>query len=704
VIKIESAKDLDKLYTESEEVDKNDFAKMRSNLLLIAGEHYAKKNTQFQRLRQAADLQEQVRIRLTENHIGRIMRRISNMITTSAPSVSIGPKHKKEMQDQKAAEIHQAIWNDGKDRSDFQSLVQQWADDYGGIGEVWAKLYFDEMAGPVTGYMQLVDEMGQPIVDEMGQAVPDMDKPVHQGQLKFEEVFAFNVLRDPSAQSLKDSPYFCIRKSVKTDRLKKLFPEEADKLDSSNETPFMVFDASSGYRRNRRDEVLVKEWYFKPSPEYPKGYYYIHAAGRILDKDELPDGIFPVVCRRYENIQTKCRGISAVEPLRHTQLELNRAISKIAETQITLGDDKLILQNGAKVSAGATLPGIRTVTVSGPTPEIMPGRSGDQYVGYAQGCVDKLYQLADLDGEEYDGNLEPHTLLYRAASQKKKFSRPIKGFESFLKEVCLTYLKMAKYYFTDDMFIMSVGRSEAVNIAEFKRMNDLSLDIVVEAQSDDVETKLGRQLSITNALQYVGNQLDPEMIGTLIKQLPYANGDAIFNRLTINEDMATNDCLALDRGDFPMVTETQPHDFLVNRATLRMNSPDFMTLNPEVQQAYQQYIAAHLDIVAQQREATLRAQSGFIPDGGAMVGVDFFIQDTNNQERTRRARVPYDSLNWLIQKLQDQGTFKREMALLPESAVALLGNSSPEMTANATEVPTAQGNQAEVIPPSADTL
>lgn len=704
MIKIESAKDLDKLYSEAEEVDKNEFAKMRSNLLLIAGEHYSKKNSQFQRLRQAADLQEQVRIRLTENHIGRIMRRISNTIITSAPSVSIGPKHKKELQDQKAAEIHQAIWNDAKERCDFPSLVQQWVDDFDGIGEVWSKIYFDETAGPVTGYMQLVDEMGQPVVDEMGQPVPDQDKPVHQGQLKFEEVFAFNVLRDPSAQSLKDSPYFCIRKSVKTERLKKLFPEYADKMGVSSETPFMVFDASQGYRRNKKDEVLVKEWYFKPCPEYPKGYYFIHACGQILDKGELPDGIFPIVCRRYENIQTKCRGISAVDPLRHTQLELNRATSKIAETQITLGDDKLILQNGAKVSAGATLPGIRTVTVSGPTPEVLPGRSGDQYVGYAQSCVSKLYQLADLDEEEYDGNLEPHTLLYRAASQKKKFSRYIKGFEGFLKEVCQTYLKLAKYYYTDEMFVMSVGRSEAVNIAEFKNMNDLSLDIVVEAQADDVETKLGRQLSITNALQYVGNQLDPEMIGLLIKQLPYANGDAIFNKLTINEDMATNDCLALDRGDFPMVTETQPHDFLVNRATLRMNAPDFILLPEPIQQAYQQYIAAHLDIVAQQREATLRAQSGLIPDGGAMVGVDFFIQDPNNPERTRRARVPYDSLNWLIQKLQDQGTFKREMALLPESAIALLGNSSPEMAANATEVPQAQGSQAEVVPPSAETL
>lgn len=706
MIKIESAKDLDKLYTEAEEVDKNEFAKMRSNLLMIAGEHYNKRNTQFQRLRQAADLQEQVRIRLTKNHLGRIMRRTSGLIVTSAPSVTVGPKHKKELQDQKAAELNQSVWSDIKERNDWPQLVNQWADDFTGIGEVWAKLLWDESAGPVIGYAQLLDDMGMPVVDEMGQPVPNENAPVHQGQLRFEEVFAFNILRDPASQALKDSPYYCIRKSVNTDRLKAMFPDQADKLDASNETAFLVFDAGQGYRRNKKNEVLVKEWYFKPCPEYPKGHYYIHACGQILDQGELPEGIFPIVCERYESIQTKCRGISGVEPLRHSQLELNRAISKIAETQITLGDDKLILQNGAKASAGVTLPGIRVVNISGPAPEVLPGRSGEQYVQYAQNTISEMYQLADMDETEELSNLEPHTLLYRAASQKRKFSRQIKTFEGFLKRVCQTALRMSKYYLPDDMVVYSVGRSEAINIPEFKNTKDQSLEIVVEAQADDVETKLGRQLSITNALQYVGSQLDPEMIGMLIRQLPYANGDAIFSKLTMNDEMATNDILALDRGEYPIITQTQPHEFLVNRVTMRMNSPDFIMLPAEIQQAYQQYIAAHLEIVDQQKQAALRAQSGFIPDGGAMVGVDFFVQDPNNPERTRRARVPYDSLNWLIQKLQEQGTFKRQLELMPESAVALLGAASPEFAANAetSGQPEAQGAQAEVVPPSSETL
>lgn len=698
MIKINSAKDLDKLYTESEEVDKSQFAQMRSGLLLVSGDHYNKRNSQFSRLKQASDLQDNVRIRLTKNHLGRIVRKISNTIVTASPGVTVSPKHKKELSDQKSAELHQAIWQDIKERNDFPNLVQQWADDFVGIGEVWAKLFWDETAGPIVGYYQLNSELDNtPVVDEMGQPVPDKSKPLHQGQLKFEEIFAFNVLRDKNAQSLKDSTYFCIRKSVKVDNLKSIFGEAAEGIGSSNDAPFMVFSAGDGYRRNSKDEVLVKEWYFKPCLEYPTGYYYIHASGKILDEGELPDGIFPIVCERYESIQTKCRGYSAVDPIRHSQLELNRAVSKIAETQITLGDDKLILQNGSKISAGATLPGIRTVSVSGSPPTVMPGRSGEQYVAYAQNTVTEMYSLADLEEEEFDGNLEPHTLLYRAASQKKKFVRYIKPFEGFLKRVCQTSLRMAKYYMPEDMVVYAVGRNEQVNVSEFKNATDQSLEVVIEAQADDIETKLGRQLTIQHALQYVGSNMDQNMIGKLIKSMPYANIEATFSDLTMNDDMATNDLLALDRGSFPIINQTQPHEFLINKATMRMNQADFEFLPKNIEQAYEQYIAAHLDIVKQQKDATLRAQSGFIPDGGAMIGVDYFIQDPNNPERTRRARFPYQSIDWLYNKLQDQGSFKSQMNSLPESAQAQM--APPEQG-----VPVAEGSQAEVVSPSPATM
>jgi hypothetical protein len=443
-----------------------------------------------------------------------------------------------------------------------------------------------------------------------------------------------------------------------------------------------VFEAGQGYRRSEKNEAMVREWYFKPSPEYPNGYYYIQIPGQVLEEGELPDGIFPIVCERFDNIQTKARGISAIDPLRPNQAEINRCASKIAEHQITLGEDKLILPNGGKMSAGVSVPGIRAITTSGAMPQVLPGRSGEQYVNYMLAQIKEMYELAEIDDQDMTGNLEPHTLLFRSATQKKKFSRYIQRFEQYIKAVCQLYLRMAKYYYDEQTFVMAVGRNEMVNIAEFKNTHDQSVEIVVEPQADDIETKMGRQLVITSVLQYVGGQLDKEMIGKLVREMPYANVQSAFSDLTLDDDCATNDILALDRGEMPIMSPSDPHEYLVKRATNRMREADFQMLDEQIQENYKAYVNEHMTMLDENKQALVRAQSGLIPDGGALVGIDYYVQDPKNPERTRRARVPYDAISWLIQKLDDQGTFKKMMGAVPDGALAMAEASGGVATAS----------------------
>jgi hypothetical protein len=106
--------------------------------------------------------------------------------------------------------------------------------------------------------------------------------------------------------------------------------------------------------------------------------------------------------------------------MRPYQAEINRTASKIAEHQITLGDDKLILTNGSKVTSGNSIPGIRTVNVTGKEPTVLEGRDGSQFVPYMESQINELYKvmMVDEDSEQQQGPLDPHALLFRAASQK----------------------------------------------------------------------------------------------------------------------------------------------------------------------------------------------------------------------------------------------------------------------------------------------
>ncbi len=693
-----NAADLDRLFEEAQEADRSDFAEMRTSLLMVSGEHYNKKGARFfDRIRSSKDLTQETKVRLTKNHLGRIARQYSNIITSAAPGVHVKPKHEREIQDQKSAELNQAVWVDGKERNNLSVQIPDWVDDFAWIGEVWAKLSFNPLAGPMIP--------GQPTLDPMT-GMPVQGAPRPQGQLVIEPIYAFNLLCDPAAKHVGRANWYCERKMVSTENLKQQFPQFADKIAEVDDDTFMIFDAN-GYRQSKKGETLLREWYFKPGPKYPQGYYVLQIPGCVLDEGELPGGLFPIVGERFEYVQTKRRGIACTKPLRPYQIEINRAASKIAEHQLTLGDDKLVLQNGATVSAGVTLPGIRTVKVTGQAPTIMEGRAGSQYGDYMLTTIKEMYQVAEIeDDQEMPANMEPHTLLFRAAKQKRRFSRYIGRIEGFLKSLCERYLEFAHYYLDDEAVIMAVGRNERINVAEFKRTETAALSFVVEPQAEDIETKLGRQLVMTSIIQYVGQNLDSASIGKLIKQMPYANVDESFSDLTLDYECATNDILALDRGETPLVNTYDNHEYIIKRLDARRKQGDFRFLHPYIQENYQRVIDEHISIMDQQKQAMQRAQSGFIPDGGAMIGVDYFVQDPNNPERTRRARMPYAAIDWLYKKLQEQGAMTEVMAQMPDDIIMRSEQLSPTIPQAdplqqlvASDIPTAGGSSAEVVPP-----
>lgn len=664
---------LNAIYSEAESADKEVFAEQRSNLLLIAGEHYAKRNSRFfERIRTAKELSMEVKIRLTKNHIQRIAKIYANNILSYAPGVKILPKVEGELQDQKSAQLNDSVWQDAKDRHDINDMNYMWADDFVGIGEVATKCYFDPNGGELLGYEP--DEMGQPL----------MDQPKFRGDILFEEVHGFNILRAPEAKTMKSSPYLIIRKMVAVEHLKKAYPDYSEKIQTTSDRTFLVFDSNQyGYRRSVPTECLVKEFYYRPSIEYPQGYYYIATDNCILNEGELPYGIYPIEIEVFDHIPTTPRGRSIVKQLRPYQAEINRTASKIAEHQMTLGDDKLIMVNGAKMSAGGQVPGVRGITINGPAPTILGGRAGDQYLGYMQSQIAEMYQVAMIAEDSMDaqtGSNDPYAMLFKAASQKKQFKRYIARFENYLKRVCKLYLKFAKAYLPDDAIIMAVGKKEQVNISEFKRTQDFDYQIKVEAQSDDIETLMGKQLVMNHLVQYVGPQLSRDDIGKMIENMPYANVGAAFSDFTLDFKSAENDMLALERGEQPTFNQFDNHEYMVKKLGNRMKQADFKFLHPFIIQNYQAKLQQHMIAIEQNKQSIARNNAGLVPTTGALVDAGIWMPDPQDSTKTKRVRIPQDSLQWLIQKLQDQGTQMQSiLSQSPEIQAAIGNTASPEM-------------------------
>lgn len=678
---------LNSLYLDGDSIDTEVFAEMRSNILLVTGEHYNRRQSNFyKRIRDSKELSSEQKLRLTKNHVQNICKKYVNNIISHQPGVGFTPRREDDLHNQKMTDLHKKLWQDAKQKYDIDSKLDDWCDDFVEIGEINVKVFYDPQGGAITGFNPLMDdETGIAQVNEFMQPMPDPMSPIFEGAFIFEDVYGFNLLRPSECKEMKAAEWLCVRKMANINDLKSKIKDEDKQrfITSSQDETYLVFDSSRGSYKKTKNQTMLREYYFRPSAQYPQGHFYVTTKEGIIDEDDLPGSVFPIVSALFDRIQTTPRGRGPVKIMRPYQAEINRSASKIAEHQITLGDDKLLLHNGSKVSAGVSLPGIRTVNYTGTDPKVLPGRGGEQYVSYMESQIQELYQVMnvqDMDAENQQ-NMDPYVMLYQSARQKVKFGRWIKRFEKFYIEFVKTYLRLAKIHMTDEALLKAFGEDERGNLQEFRNTDDLAFDLNIEAQADDIESKFGKQLVLNHTLQYVGSQLKPDDIGKILREMPYGNSEAAFDDMTLDYDLAVDDILALDRGERPPVGQYDNHPYMIKKLTSRMRKRDFKYLSSQVQINYQQKVGVHQQFEAQRTLQIQRAEQGFIPTGGYMITCQMYLTDPSDPtgKKTRLARVPYQALEWLIQHLNAQGQGQQELQNMDESSQAQIAQKMTSM-------------------------
>lgn len=679
-----SVSDLNRLYTEGEECDKKMFAEMRTNLQLVAGEHYVREGSRFwNRIRDDKNLTSEQRLRLTKNHTQRVTKIYRNSIESFAPGVQCLPANEKELKDQKVAEMHQSYWRWVCDQENFREKKSVWIQNFIEIGEVCVKVFWDLDGGNIIGYEALTEDVqdpatgeivAQPVVDEQGQPVQDETKPVYGGKPKWETIEGYKVRRDRDAASLAESPFLIISKVVSKNQLVGLIkdPAKRKQVEQSPATSeYTLYDNATGYYKSSPNQVLLKEIYFRPCPSLRNGYFFIYNDNEIIDQGELPYGIFPIIHEGFDTQTGNARSHSVIRHIRPAQIEINRCASKIAEHQVVNGDDKIWIQQNAKVSPGATLPGQRVNYYTGAKPEVTPGRTGDQYLDYMLQQVEELYMLAELKEILEDNNsndTDLYTTLLKSYRFKRKFSIYGEKIERFLVKLCQTTLAIAKKSASEHDIIPAISKAEQINMAEFKSLEDIRYQIRVEPQSEDVESQFGKQVTMNHILQYVGNQLGKDEIGQLIRLSPFLNKEQSLTRFTMKYDNITNDILAMDRGQFRPAKKYDDHDYVIQALTHRMSLADYEFMSPVIQQLYDMKLEQHEKIKAENLAEIQRAQAGFIPTSGYLAKCDLYQGDPADPTKVKRISLPSDAVSWLVEALKKQGTAMMPVKELPQGA------------------------------------
>lgn len=671
--------ELNRHYKDAESCDDEVFSEMRSNLLLVSGNHYSKKtNSFFTRVRNTQRLNENQKLRLTKNHLHKITRHYIQAITSKVPGVIPAAQNDMDMQDRKAADLNVAVWNDIKHKYNLKEKFNEFIQNFVEIGEMCAFIYWDPNIGDIQGYEPLIDPAtGMPAIDPLtGEQLPDTSRPVFSGGFEFKNIPGFNLLRSPQAKSMKSATYHIIREMVEKSELMSAYgdDEQKAKLIGDGDTgEFVVFDTNKKQYKSEDAQILVRYHFFKPCKQYPSGYYYIATERGILEEGEIPYGIYPIIWEGFDTYSTNPRGYSIIKVARPYQAEINRASSQAATHHITVGDDKIIYQSGTKLAPGALLPGVRGLTYQGAPPQILAGRDGGQFLPYIESNISEMYSacmLEEVNMEAQTGQMDPYTLLFRSAGQKAKFNRYIEKVENFMKSFCKVTLELAKHYLPDDAFIQAVGKSEAINIAEFRATLPISYQIKVEEQSADISDRLGQQLALNHLIQFAGSQMEPKQLALLAREMPYLKNTSIVKRLTLEYDNADNDMLQIERGQLPFISPYADNKVYIEAVTHRMKQADFQMLPQQVQMLYDEYLAIHEQEVGRKMQSEQAAKDGFIPIGGSLVTVQMHVADPSSQSGTRQVRLPYEAVTWLLKRLESQGATLQDLENMNDGVVA----------------------------------
>jgi hypothetical protein len=664
---------LNQLYMDADNADKALFSEQRSNCLLYVGQHYSKQDSALNHyIRGQKSLAPEKKLRLTKNHIGAICDRLINSTVTShSPSVLIQPKHKMEIQDKKAADIASGVWSRVSTFNRFSDSIPDYAFDFIVGGEMASFISFDPSKGEYLGEADVISEAGE----LLGK------KPKFSGEVVIEKLETFNLLREPGARSWETAAWIMTRKMVPIEKLKAQFGEDEDKvskLSSAQDETFIVFDSQKGqYTQSEKDKALVKQIFYRPCEEYPEGYYKLFTSDLLLAEGTL-NGIFPIVFKPYTKVTTSPRGYAIIKRLRPCQAEINRIASTIAMAQLYGFRDRLMIQNGSKLSNGGTMGNAVVMRYSGAMPQVHQGQSGEKYLPMLSQQIEEMYRLANLalEEEEKTPTTDSMSLLYRSLKDKKRFSQKSDQFESFVKEVVEVSLKTAQKFYTEEHIVHAVDKKDLINIAEFQNITNFDYSIEIKSISQDIDSTLGQAVAIQHAIQY-GQNLPPEQLAILVANMPYLKDSHMTQELTADLRAVEDVFAAIERGEDIGVLESDNHDYFIKRISNRMKESSFRYLHPFIQNLYRERLQQHEAIKAEQAEKIMRAQQGMIPAGGALIPVSLYLDPDN---ASKRVRLPHDAVTWLYKKLSEQGSLQSEMQELGnEQAIADIAGMLPQM-------------------------
>jgi hypothetical protein len=225
----------------------------------------------------------------------------------------------------------------------------------------------------------------------------------------------------------------------------------------------------------RKQAVILKRLYARPTKKQPKGRAFTWANGKLLDETELPDGIFPFEAIEWFPIPGRNTPLPFLTPLREPQRQYNLLVSQLLDlaTRQLRGDVLIQGEDDVKQEVDPET-GMKRIILG-------PGVMNFQLMRYDYNPTVAEMRLAQLwnDAQQLAGIRDPSlgknppgvktvgALMLLRESDLAGLTMFRAGFDHAYCRVGRQKLVLAKAHYRAPRLIRTVGQNQAVKVTAF---------------------------------------------------------------------------------------------------------------------------------------------------------------------------------------------------------------------------------------------
>jgi len=466
-------------------------------------------------------------------------------------------------------------------------------------GTAFVKWYFDPDVGPVYDFAGSVVSAGDPLVDA---------------------VSPFEMVIDPHARYLGEASW-CVHERVRSkEYVKQKYGKDVSGAFTGDSLATLLGSLRPRVVQHRVPSALLSEYWERPSPSLPSGYYVVFSGNTVLYEDDNPYSdttALPFAAMRETPVPGEVWGDSSISDLRQINVIYNRLRCDILENSAKLSNPPMVAPHGAFTHE----PGWEPAEVAYYNPMHMVGGRIDQIriEPFPAPLVNMLLRL-EQEADEYAGvsqltrgmmprgvrSAEQLMALHSAESVRRYGVRS--DYLAAAEESLNGVLALARKFCTVPRIINVLG--EEAETALF-RARDLPVGARVRVEIEDTPppTQSEDRVKLLMALFDRGVLQDPRVL--LSAQKSGSLDDAVVD-LELDSAHARRENDKMLRGEKVDVEDWHNHAVHILEHNRMRKTPSFEAAPNSVKKNAAAHVAAHQTLAAPQ------AVPGTQPDAASL--------------------------------------------------------------------------------------